>query len=69
MSKTCGKCGGSMAQGYIPEVKDERISIENWCEGEPKKGFLGLVTHGSRQLEIQTWRCGSCGYLESYAPA
>jgi len=69
MSKACPKCGGGMDVGYIPETKDQSTNIETWCEGEPKKAFFGLNTQGVRTLQIQTWRCNGCGFLESYAPA
>jgi len=68
MSKSCPKCGGSMERGYVPETKDQSTTIGTWIEGEPKKTFVGLDTRGLRQFETQTWRCGSCAYLESYAP-
>ena len=40
-----------------------------WIEGAPEKSFwIGIKTRGRRKLKIETWRCGRCGYLESYAP-
>ncbi len=69
MSKTCGKCGGRMEQGFIPEAKDHSMKVERWVEGAPQKKWYGLKTRGLRQHEIETWRCSRCGLLESYAPA
>ena len=69
MSKSCPKCGGRMEQGFVPEAKDHSTKVEMWVEGAPKKGWAGLKFRGLRRIEIETWRCGRCAYLESYAPA
>ena len=69
MSKSCPKCGGRMDVGYVPEAKDHSTKPEMWVEGAPEKAWWGgLKTKGKRKLTIETWRCGRCGYLESYAP-
>ncbi len=68
MSKSCPKCGGRMEQGFVPEAKDASTRVEMWVEGAPQKKWWGISFHGRRRLEIETWRCGRCGYLESYAP-
>ena len=37
--------------------------------GQPQKSiWTGLKQFKNQQHEIVTWRCGGCGYLESYAP-
>jgi hypothetical protein len=69
MSKACGKCGGRMEQGFVPESKDSSYRVDTWFEGAPQKRWYGLKTGGLRKHEIETWRCGRCGFLESYAPA
>ena len=69
MSKSCPKCGGRMEQGFILELKDgNRKAITEWVEGLAEKAWYGLKTRGKRRLAIETWRCGRCAYLESYAP-
>ena len=68
MSKTCPKCSGRMEQGFVPEAKDHSTKVEMWFEGPPQKRWYGLKTRGIRRMEIQTWRCQRCAYLESYAP-
>ena len=69
MSKTCGKCGGRMDQGFIPEATRHSHSVDVWVEGRPEKSvWTGLKTKGRKKLTIETWRCGRCHYLESYAP-
>ena len=40
----------------------------SWVEGPPRKSFwTGLKLSGSVQLPVTTYRCGRCGFLESYA--
>ncbi len=37
-------------------------------EGAPEKSiWVGVKLRGKTPIEIATWRCGSCGFLESYA--
>ena len=68
MSTSCGKCGGRMEQGFIPDTRDNGSSVNVWVEGKPVKSFWGHIkTRGLRKLDIETWRCGRCGYLENYA--
>lgn len=67
-SKTCGKCGGRMEQGFIPEATRHSKGPSEWIEGVPERIWIGLRLRGKRRLEVQTWRCQRCAYLESYAP-
>lgn len=68
-SNTCPKCQGSMSEGFVPTVTTRGTrTVSSWVEGTPKKSlWLGLKLGSKARLEIQTWRCGRCGYLESYA--
>lgn len=43
-------------------------SVPKWVEGEAKKSiWTGLKLRGRQRLEVSTYRCRRCGYLESYA--
>jgi hypothetical protein len=69
-SNTCPKCGGRMGQGYLPEYTQHHSRIvPHWIEGAPERGWFGLKVRGKRKLEVETWRCEKCAYLENYAPA
>jgi hypothetical protein len=69
MSKSCPKCGGRMDQGFLLELKDgNQKAVTEWVEGMPHKKWYGLSIRGQRKLTVETWRCGRCAYLESYAP-
>jgi hypothetical protein len=65
----CGKCGGAMEAGFIVDQGYGQAHVSAWQRGEPKKSFwTGVKRGGAARLEVATWRCGRCGYLESYAP-
>ncbi len=68
-SNSCPKCQGSMTEGWVLDNADSgRRAIGTWIEGAPEKSFWAGVKLGRKaRYEIQTWRCGRCGYLESYA--
>lgn len=65
----CPKCRGRMEEGFVRDGADggqERVA--RWVEGHPEKAFwTGIRLKGKRQLDVATWRCSRCGYLESYA--
>ena len=63
----CPKCGQPMKEGYVPEMSSAHTGRNRWIPGPPEVGFLGLSTRGKDILEIRTFRCPSCGLLESYA--
>jgi hypothetical protein len=67
-TKTCSKCGKQMEKGYIPDRGYAKIYFPIWVSGPPEKSFLaGLNIDGKNPLNITTFRCFICGYLESYA--
>jgi hypothetical protein len=67
-SNSCPKCQGSMAEGFILDINQGGTqTVSTWIEGAPDKRWYGLKTGGRVKHEIQTWRCGRCGFLENYA--
>ncbi len=69
-SKSCAKCHGSMAEGFVIDHTYGSKSPSTWLEGKPVRSiWLGLRYQGKKPLQISTWRCVKCGYLENYAPA
>jgi rubredoxin len=68
-SHECPKCGGAMTDGFIVDKTYGGADVPRWVEGEPKKSiWVGLKLGGTKPIEVTTWRCRRCGYLESYAP-
>ena len=69
MSKSCSKCGGRMDQGFLLEQRDgNQKGVTEWIEGVAEKAWYGLKVRGKTRLPVETWRCGRCHHLESYAP-
>jgi predicted nucleic-acid-binding Zn-ribbon protein len=64
----CPKCKNKMIQGFVPNNFHNNLQIPTWCEGIPKKSFLGGVDAQSDvNIPIGAFRCQNCGYLELYA--
>jgi hypothetical protein len=58
-----------MESGYMVDVTygHGTSSVPNWVGGEPQRSiWTGLKLRGKEQLAVTTYRCGRCGYLESY---
>jgi hypothetical protein len=69
VSRTCVKCGGRTEQGFVVDSADGGASkVAGWMEGAPVKKWYGLKTSKLRKLDIESWRCTKCGFLENYAP-
>ena len=68
-SNSCPKCQGSMTEGFTFDLGHNNArKVSTWVEGVPEKSFwFGLKVRNKPKFEIQTWRCGRCGFLESYA--
>ena len=67
-SKTCPRCQGSMTEGFLLDQGQGSRSVIKWVEGAPQKSIWVGVRLGNQQpIEVATWRCASCGFLESYA--
>ncbi len=70
----CQKCGKSMERGFILDESYDRHRVSEWAEGQPEKYFMlgivsvpGAVKSPEVRIPVVTFRCPSCGYLESYA--
>ena len=64
----CPKCQGSMSEGVIAEKEDWGWMVASFLPGAPKVSrWFGLKVNKKNLVPISTWRCGRCGYLESYA--
>ena len=65
---TCPKCSHLMARGFIPEFS-HRSSVSFWVEGDPEYSFwaAGVKIPADKMIDIVTYRCAGCGFLESYA--
>ena len=64
----CPKCKQQMQEGVTLDRTYGSVLSSSWVEGPVVKGWLGLRLRGRTIIDITTYRCSSCGYLESYAP-
>lgn len=55
-----------MSEGFIPTERSGMPTISTWLEGVPRKTWFG-VRSSNKRIEIRTWRCQRCGFLENYA--
>ena len=56
-----------MEEGIVLDESYGRRMPAKWIEGAAQYWMWNVVIRGKRQLEISTYRCRRCGYLESYA--
>ena len=57
-----------MEQGFIIDNTYGARIVSHWSAGQPRKSFwTGTKLPEEKQIPIGTFRCESCGFLESYA--
>lgn len=58
-----------MSEGFVADRSQHGAAgVPSWVEGEPERSvWTGLKLSGKSRLEIATWRCIRCGFLEQYA--
>jgi hypothetical protein len=67
-SLTCPRCSGQMEPGYIIDEGYGNRTVAKWVAGAPEKSiWTGLKLRGKDKLDVSSYRCRRCGYLESYA--
>ena len=65
----CPKCNGKMVQGFIVDHQGDLMSrVDNWVEGPAEKSYwFKTKVPTDKCIPVGTFRCSSCGFLESYA--
>ncbi len=58
-----------MSEGFVADrTHHSAAAVPSWIEGEPERSiWTGLKLSGKPRIDIATWRCGRCGFLEQYA--
>lgn len=59
----CPKCGGLFEVGVLPDKSYAAVDEQTWAV-KIKNKILIPTYEGERK--VKTYRCTSCGYLESY---
>jgi hypothetical protein len=68
IAPACPKCQGEMIQGFVVDHTYGAVVLNYWVEGPPQRSFwTGIKVPPMKSVPIGTFRCASCGYLESYA--
>jgi len=63
----CPKCQSKMENGFVLDCAKRNL-VSHWVAGPPQQDYwLGGVKAPAAALEITTYRCSDCGFLESYA--
>jgi hypothetical protein len=62
----CSKCSGEMQEGLVVDLNYAGILQSMWVEDQGGKGGP-VTTDGKRKVKTITYRCSSCGHLDSYA--
>lgn len=65
----CLRCKSKMEAGFVGDVGEANaVRLSVWYSGRPEWSvWSGVKLKGRKQIYVQTMRCTSCGYLESYA--
>ncbi len=59
-----------MTKGFIADFTHgrEQLTTTTWIEGSPEPSlWRGIKLKGKLDYTVETYRCTSCGYLESYS--
>ena len=72
---SCPTCKAPMQEGFLADrinrptiIWPQRVLVSEWIAGSPELTWLGdAKAKEPLALPITTYRCPSCGYLESSA--
>ena len=64
----CPVCQVVMEKGFVLDHSYGSVIQSKWIEGPPERSFwTGIKTSGRRLIPPVTYRCQTCGLLQSYA--
>jgi hypothetical protein len=65
----CPHCQGRLEEGFLLGGSDGEVNTAaRWVEGPPVKNFLRMLKlKGRRKIDLKSFRCRDCGFLETYA--
>lgn len=68
--ENCIRYDGKAERGFVVDRGDYSVEEQaRWASGDPDNSFWrGVVQQRERKLAVVTYRCTSCGRLESFAP-
>jgi len=63
----CSRCSGEMQEGLVVDLNYAGILQSMWVEDRASKSVGPGAPDGKRKVKTITYRCSSCGHLDSYA--
>ena len=63
----CSKCSGEMEEGFVVDLNYAGVLQSMWVEDLAEASVGPVTTTNKRKVKTITYRCSSCGYLDSYA--
>lgn len=64
----CPRCDREMETGFVLDHNVGSVTRSAWVAGVPEwSRWSGLKLKGKTRLPVTTFRCPSCGRLESFA--
>ncbi|PIZ64716.1 hypothetical protein CO051_06040 [Candidatus Roizmanbacteria bacterium CG_4_9_14_0_2_um_filter_39_13] len=66
-TKKCPKCEGGMEEGFIPDYLNLMWDQKGTWKKSGQKIIRKATPEDYHDTKVVTFRCKSCGFLESYA--
>lgn len=63
----CSKCSGEMQEGLVVDLNYAGVFQSMWVDEQAGTNAGPGTMDGKRKVKTITYRCSSCGYLDSYA--
>lgn len=66
----CLRCQSPMEEGFVLDTAHGGIRQSRWSPGKPQPSFWTGEVKSNQFMaarRVTTYRCPTCGYLESYA--
>lgn len=68
LALNCSKCNGQMEEGVVVDLNYQGAIPSMWVEDRAGNGATsGGIDNHKRKVKTITYRCSSCGFLDSYA--
>jgi hypothetical protein len=63
----CSKCSGEMQEGLVVDLNYAGVFQSMWIDEQVGANSGPGAMDSKRKVKTITYRCSSCGYLDSYA--
>lgn len=64
--RECPKCRANMDEGFMLDHTYGGYGVPTFVLGPLRKKWWGFQLKGQTKLNVITYRCSRCGFLESY---